>query len=110
MCVCVFVLQGMDEDSFEKTLNTMELDFLRSQQRFCQEVLKLSAGQRAAVSNSRVSGARGSVGLPLLTNQQDSPYQAPARFQLMCPFVIRECLDTMHGCKNGKIATKKTKT
>ncbi|XP_031416204.1 UDP-glucose:glycoprotein glucosyltransferase 2 isoform X2 [Clupea harengus] len=50
------LLSGMDEDSFEKTLNTMELDFLRSQQRFCQEVLKLSAGQRAAVSNSRILG------------------------------------------------------
>ncbi|XP_041921556.1 UDP-glucose:glycoprotein glucosyltransferase 2 isoform X3 [Alosa sapidissima] len=50
------LLSGMDEDSFEKRLNTMELDFLRSQQRFCQEVLKLRDGQRAVLSNGRILG------------------------------------------------------
>ncbi|KAL2081652.1 hypothetical protein ACEWY4_023505 [Coilia grayii] len=50
------LLPGMDEDSFSKRLNTMELDFLRSQQHFCQAVLKLSAGQRAVVSNGRILG------------------------------------------------------
>uniref|UniRef100_A0A8B9RFB9 UDP-glucose ceramide glucosyltransferase-like 1 n=1 Tax=Astyanax mexicanus TaxID=7994 RepID=A0A8B9RFB9_ASTMX len=50
------LLQGMDQDAFEKKFNTLEVDFLRSQQRFCQEVLKLKAGQRAVVSNGRILG------------------------------------------------------
>lgn len=45
----------MDQDAFEKKFNTMELGFLHSQQRFCQEVLKMKAGQTAVVSNGRVS-------------------------------------------------------
>uniref|UniRef100_A0AAY4DGE9 UDP-glucose ceramide glucosyltransferase-like 1 n=1 Tax=Denticeps clupeoides TaxID=299321 RepID=A0AAY4DGE9_9TELE len=49
------LVPGMDQDAFEKKHNTLELDFLRSQQLFCQEVLKLRAGQRAVVSNGRVS-------------------------------------------------------
>lgn len=52
----VILLQGMDEDAFEKKFNTMEVDFIRSQQLFCREVLKLSPGQRAVISNGRVSG------------------------------------------------------
>ncbi|XP_072542692.1 UDP-glucose:glycoprotein glucosyltransferase 2 isoform X2 [Salminus brasiliensis] len=50
------LLQGMDQDAFEKKFNTLEVDFLHSQQRFCQEVLKLKAGQRAVVSNGRILG------------------------------------------------------
>uniref|UniRef100_A0A672RGF5 UDP-glucose glycoprotein glucosyltransferase 2 n=1 Tax=Sinocyclocheilus grahami TaxID=75366 RepID=A0A672RGF5_SINGR len=46
--------QGMDHDAFEKKFNTMEVDFLHSQQKYCKEVLKLKAGQRAVVSNGRV--------------------------------------------------------
>ncbi|KAM3607346.1 uncharacterized protein V6R79_006111 [Siganus canaliculatus] len=46
--------QGMDEDAFEKKFNTMEADFIRSQQLFCQDVLKLSPGQRAVISNGRI--------------------------------------------------------
>ncbi|KAK2904985.1 hypothetical protein Q8A67_006784 [Cirrhinus molitorella] len=46
--------QGMDLDAFEKKFNTMELDFLHSQQKYCKEVLKLKAGQRAVVSNGRI--------------------------------------------------------
>ncbi|GAA6065467.1 UDP-glucose:glycoprotein glucosyltransferase 2 isoform X1, partial [Tachysurus ichikawai] len=46
----------MDQDAFEKKFNTMELGFLHSQQRFCQEVLKMKAGQTAVVSNGRVLG------------------------------------------------------
>uniref|UniRef100_A0A673L9S3 UDP-glucose ceramide glucosyltransferase-like 1 n=1 Tax=Sinocyclocheilus rhinocerous TaxID=307959 RepID=A0A673L9S3_9TELE len=46
--------QGMDHDAFEKKFNTMELDFLHSQQKYCKEVLKLKAGQRAVVSNGRI--------------------------------------------------------
>ncbi|KAF5892752.1 UDP-glucose:glycoprotein glucosyltransferase 2-like isoform X1, partial [Clarias magur] len=50
------LLKGMDQDAFEKKFNTMELGFLHSQQRFCQEVLKVKAGQMAVVSNGRVLG------------------------------------------------------
>uniref|UniRef100_A0AAY4DF81 UDP-glucose ceramide glucosyltransferase-like 1 n=1 Tax=Denticeps clupeoides TaxID=299321 RepID=A0AAY4DF81_9TELE len=50
------LVPGMDQDAFEKKHNTLELDFLRSQQLFCQEVLKLRAGQRAVVSNGRILG------------------------------------------------------
>uniref|UniRef100_A0A671VVQ0 UDP-glucose ceramide glucosyltransferase-like 1 n=1 Tax=Sparus aurata TaxID=8175 RepID=A0A671VVQ0_SPAAU len=49
-----FLIQGMDEDAFEKKFNTMEVDFIRSQQLFCRDVLKLSPGQRAVISNGRV--------------------------------------------------------
>uniref|UniRef100_A0A673GKT7 UDP-glucose ceramide glucosyltransferase-like 1 n=1 Tax=Sinocyclocheilus rhinocerous TaxID=307959 RepID=A0A673GKT7_9TELE len=45
---------GMDHDAFEKKFNTMEVDFLHSHQKYCKEVLKLKAGQRAVVSNGRV--------------------------------------------------------
>ncbi|KAL7881321.1 hypothetical protein AOLI_G00081690 [Acnodon oligacanthus] len=50
------LLQGMDQDAFEKKFNTLEVNFLHSQQRFCQEVMKLKAGQRAVVSNGRILG------------------------------------------------------
>nr|XP_057938366.1 UDP-glucose:glycoprotein glucosyltransferase 2 isoform X2 [Doryrhamphus excisus] len=50
------LLQGMDSDSFEKKFNTLEVDFVRSQQLFCREVLKLSAGQGAVISNGRLLG------------------------------------------------------
>uniref|UniRef100_A0A8C2ENJ1 UDP-glucose ceramide glucosyltransferase-like 1 n=1 Tax=Cyprinus carpio TaxID=7962 RepID=A0A8C2ENJ1_CYPCA len=45
---------GMDHDAFEKKFNTMEVDFLHSQQKYCKDVLKLKAGQRAVVSNGRI--------------------------------------------------------
>ncbi|XP_061648088.1 UDP-glucose:glycoprotein glucosyltransferase 2 isoform X4 [Phyllopteryx taeniolatus] len=50
------LLQGMDTDAFEKKFNTLEVDFVRSQQLFCRDVLKLSAGQRAVISNGRILG------------------------------------------------------
>ncbi|XP_076026136.1 UDP-glucose:glycoprotein glucosyltransferase 2 isoform X2 [Genypterus blacodes] len=50
------LLKGMDEDAFEKKFNTLEVDFIRSQQLFCREVLKLTPGQRAVVGNGRVLG------------------------------------------------------
>uniref|UniRef100_A0A668ADA9 UDP-glucose ceramide glucosyltransferase-like 1 n=1 Tax=Myripristis murdjan TaxID=586833 RepID=A0A668ADA9_9TELE len=50
------LLQGMDEDAFEKKYNTLEVDFIHSQQLFCRDVLKLSRGQRAVVSNGRILG------------------------------------------------------
>ncbi|XP_051565834.1 UDP-glucose:glycoprotein glucosyltransferase 1-like isoform X2 [Myxocyprinus asiaticus] len=45
--------QGMDQDAFEKKFSSMEVDFLHSKQKFCKEVLKLKAGQRAVVINGR---------------------------------------------------------
>ncbi|XP_036396338.1 UDP-glucose:glycoprotein glucosyltransferase 2 [Megalops cyprinoides] len=50
------LLKGMDHDSFEKKFNTLELGFLRSQELFCRDVLKLPAGRRAVVSNGRILG------------------------------------------------------
>ncbi|XP_061549023.1 UDP-glucose:glycoprotein glucosyltransferase 2 isoform X5 [Phycodurus eques] len=50
------LLQGMDTDAFEKKFNTLEVNFVRSQQLFCRDVLKLSAGQRAVISNGRILG------------------------------------------------------
>ncbi|XP_075896251.1 UDP-glucose:glycoprotein glucosyltransferase 2 isoform X2 [Nelusetta ayraudi] len=49
-----FLIQGMDDDAFEKKYNTLEVDFIRSQQLFCRDVLKLSPGQRAVISNGRI--------------------------------------------------------
>lgn len=50
------LMQGMDVDAFEKKFNTLEVDFVRSQQLFCGDVLKLGPGQRAVISNGRVLG------------------------------------------------------
>lgn len=50
------LIQGMDKDAFEKKFNTLEIDFIRSQQLFCREVLKLSPGQQAVISNGRILG------------------------------------------------------
>ncbi|XP_070694105.1 UDP-glucose:glycoprotein glucosyltransferase 2 isoform X3 [Pempheris klunzingeri] len=50
------LMQGADEDAFEKKFNTLEVDFIRSQQLFCRDVLKLSPGQQAVISNGRILG------------------------------------------------------
>uniref|UniRef100_A0A3B4ZI65 UDP-glucose ceramide glucosyltransferase-like 1 n=1 Tax=Stegastes partitus TaxID=144197 RepID=A0A3B4ZI65_9TELE len=50
------LMQGMDVDAFEKKFNTLEVDFIRSQQLFCRDVLKLRPGQRAVISNGRILG------------------------------------------------------
>uniref|UniRef100_A0A8C2Z3Y5 UDP-glucose ceramide glucosyltransferase-like 1 n=1 Tax=Cyclopterus lumpus TaxID=8103 RepID=A0A8C2Z3Y5_CYCLU len=50
------LMQGMDRDAFEKKFNTLEVDFIRSQQLFCRDVLKLSPGQQAVISNGRILG------------------------------------------------------
>uniref|UniRef100_A0A674F4W1 UDP-glucose ceramide glucosyltransferase-like 1 n=1 Tax=Salmo trutta TaxID=8032 RepID=A0A674F4W1_SALTR len=50
------LVKGMNADAFEKKFNTMEVDFIRSQQLFCRDVLKLHTGQRAVVSNGRILG------------------------------------------------------
>uniref|UniRef100_A0A8C9WVI7 UDP-glucose ceramide glucosyltransferase-like 1 n=1 Tax=Sander lucioperca TaxID=283035 RepID=A0A8C9WVI7_SANLU len=49
------VKKGM-QDSFEKKFNTLEVDFIRSQQLFCRDVLKLSPGHQAVISNGRILG------------------------------------------------------
>ncbi|NWX10112.1 UGGG2 glucosyltransferase, partial [Caloenas nicobarica] len=48
-----FLTPGMDDDTFEKRYNTLELDIIKTHQMFCQEVLKLLPGQMAVVSNGR---------------------------------------------------------
>ncbi|XP_040913120.1 UDP-glucose:glycoprotein glucosyltransferase 2 isoform X1 [Toxotes jaculatrix] len=50
------LMQGMDVDAFEKKFNTLEVDFIRSQQLFCRDVLKLGPGERAVISNGRILG------------------------------------------------------
>ncbi|XP_061082580.1 UDP-glucose:glycoprotein glucosyltransferase 2 isoform X1 [Conger conger] len=51
--------EGMDQDSFEKKFNTLELGFLHSQELFCRDALKLQPGERAVVSNGRILGPFG---------------------------------------------------
>ncbi|XP_068038575.1 UDP-glucose:glycoprotein glucosyltransferase 2 isoform X3 [Anomalospiza imberbis] len=51
-----FLIPGMDGDTFEKKYNTLGLDLIKTQQMFCQEVLKLLPGQMAVISNGRVMG------------------------------------------------------
>ncbi|NXQ21776.1 UGGG2 glucosyltransferase, partial [Peucedramus taeniatus] len=48
-----FFIPGMDGDTFEKKYNTLGLDLIKTQQMFCQEVLKLLPGQMAVISNGR---------------------------------------------------------
>ncbi|XP_034430786.1 UDP-glucose:glycoprotein glucosyltransferase 2 isoform X2 [Hippoglossus hippoglossus] len=50
------LMQGMDADAFEKKFNTLEVDFILSQQLFCREVMKLRPGERAVISNGRILG------------------------------------------------------
>uniref|UniRef100_A0A8C6M3I1 UDP-glucose ceramide glucosyltransferase-like 1 n=1 Tax=Nothobranchius furzeri TaxID=105023 RepID=A0A8C6M3I1_NOTFU len=50
------LLQGMDVDAFEKKFNTLEADFIHSQQLFCRDVLNLRPGQRAVIGNGRILG------------------------------------------------------
>ncbi|XP_037832032.1 UDP-glucose:glycoprotein glucosyltransferase 2 isoform X2 [Kryptolebias marmoratus] len=50
------LMQGMDVDAFEKKFNTLEVDFVHSQQLFCRDVLKLHPGLRAVISNGRILG------------------------------------------------------
>uniref|UniRef100_A0A8C9WYH9 UDP-glucose ceramide glucosyltransferase-like 1 n=1 Tax=Sander lucioperca TaxID=283035 RepID=A0A8C9WYH9_SANLU len=61
------LIQGMDRDSFEKKFNTLEVDFIRSQQLFCRDVLKLSPGHQAVISNGRVSGLQPQLSYHLLS-------------------------------------------
>uniref|UniRef100_A0A8C4IKQ2 UDP-glucose ceramide glucosyltransferase-like 1 n=1 Tax=Dicentrarchus labrax TaxID=13489 RepID=A0A8C4IKQ2_DICLA len=44
------------KEGLRNVFNTLEVDFIRSQQQFCQDVLKLRPGQRAVISNGRILG------------------------------------------------------
>ncbi|AWP13176.1 putative UDP-glucose:glycoprotein glucosyltransferase 2 [Scophthalmus maximus] len=50
------LMQDMDVDAFEKKFNTLEVDFIRSQQLFSRDVMKLRPGDRAVISNGRILG------------------------------------------------------
>ncbi|XP_010771880.1 UDP-glucose:glycoprotein glucosyltransferase 2 [Notothenia coriiceps] len=64
--------QGMDVDAFEKKFNTLEVDFIRSQQLFCRDVLKLSPGQGAVISNGRILHPSPPTCLSPLCSEQNS--------------------------------------
>uniref|UniRef100_A0A4W6FZR6 UDP-glucose glycoprotein glucosyltransferase 2 n=1 Tax=Lates calcarifer TaxID=8187 RepID=A0A4W6FZR6_LATCA len=44
------------KERLRNAFNTLEVDFIRSQQLFCRDVLKLSPGERAVISNGRILG------------------------------------------------------
>lgn len=48
-------LQGMDVALFKEAYDTPKFDFLLSHAAYCRDVLKLKKGQKAVVSNGRVS-------------------------------------------------------
>lgn len=50
-----FFLQGMDVPLFRSAYDSPKFDFLLSHAAYCQDVLKLRKGQRAVISNGRVS-------------------------------------------------------
>ncbi|XP_067890497.1 UDP-glucose:glycoprotein glucosyltransferase 1 [Heterodontus francisci] len=52
-----FAVKGMNNDTFEKKYNTLGVDFFRTHQLFCKDVLKMLPGQEAVVSNGRILGA-----------------------------------------------------
>lgn len=55
-CVlCVCVVQGMDVSLFKSAYAGPKVDFLLSHAAYCRDVLKLQRGQRAVISNGRVS-------------------------------------------------------
>lgn len=45
----------MDEALFKEAYESLKSDFLLSHAAFCRDVLKLKKGQRAVISNGRVS-------------------------------------------------------
>ena len=49
-------LQGMDVALFKSAFEGPKFDFLLSHAVYCRDVLKLGKGQRAVISNGRVSG------------------------------------------------------
>lgn len=51
----LFFPQGMDVSLFKSAYESPKYDFLLSHAAYCQDVLKLKKGQRAVISNGRVS-------------------------------------------------------
>lgn len=49
------LLQGMDVALFKEAYEGLKFDFLLSHAAYCRDVLKLKKGQRAVISNGRVS-------------------------------------------------------
>lgn len=49
------LLQGMDVPLFKSAYESPKMDFLLAHSAFCRDVLKLQKGQRAVISNGRVS-------------------------------------------------------
>ncbi|XP_053354991.1 UDP-glucose:glycoprotein glucosyltransferase 1 isoform X1 [Clarias gariepinus] len=54
--IAEFAVGGMDVPLFEDAYESPKVDFLLSQAAYCRDVLKLSKGQRAVISNGRVIG------------------------------------------------------
>lgn len=50
-----FFLQGMDLSLFKSAYEAPKFNFLLSHAAYCRDVLKLKKGQRAVISNGRVS-------------------------------------------------------
>lgn len=51
----LFFLQGMDVSLFKDSYEGPKYDFLLSHAAYCRDVLKLKKGQKAVISNGRVS-------------------------------------------------------
>lgn len=51
----LFFLQGMDVTLFKEAYEGLKFDFLLSHAAYCRDVLKLKKGQKAVISNGRVS-------------------------------------------------------
>lgn len=53
--IITFLFQGMDINSFKDAFESPKVDFVLSHAVYCRDVLKLKKGQRAVISNGRVS-------------------------------------------------------
>lgn len=51
----LFFVQGMDVSLFKDAYEGPKYDFLLSHAAYCRDVLKLKKGQKAVISNGRVS-------------------------------------------------------
>ncbi|XP_037655622.1 UDP-glucose:glycoprotein glucosyltransferase 2 [Choloepus didactylus] len=51
-----FLIEGMDNNAFEKKYNTIGVNIFRTHQLFCEDVLKLRPGERGIVSNGKFLG------------------------------------------------------
>lgn len=51
----ILFFQGMDTSIFKEAFESPKVDFILSHAIYCRDVLKLKKGQRAVISNGRVS-------------------------------------------------------